>query len=385
MVAKVKRLAVLGSTGSIGRQTLDVIRALPGRFRVVALAAGGNLHLLEEQVAEFQPEFVSYIIRDKNGVPSRFDNLGCRFLSLVDMATQTGIDTVVIATSGTAGLEATLAAAKSGKTIALANKESLVTAGEIITAAAARSGARILPVDSEHSAIWQCLEGEKQPPRRIILTASGGPFLNYTKRQMAAITVTKALKHPSWQMGKKVTIDSATLMNKGLEVIEARWLFGTAIDDVTVLVHPQSIVHSMVEFADGAVKAQLSPPDMRLPIQYALTYPERLANDSLPAFDWSRFADLRFGLPDTERFPCLQLAIEAGRKGGTFPAALCAADEVAVELFLAGRIGFLDIAPLIDRVLERHVSVARPGMEEIIAAGSRAREEAIAMAGGGGR
>jgi 1-deoxy-D-xylulose-5-phosphate reductoisomerase len=385
MVAKVKRLAVLGSTGSIGRQTLDVIRALPGCFRVVALAAGGNLHLLEEQVAEFQPEFVSYIIRDKNGVPSRFDNLGCRFLSLVDMATQTGIDTVVIATSGTAGLEATLAAAKSGKTIALANKESLVTAGEIITAAAARSGARILPVDSEHSAIWQCLEGEKQPPRRIILTASGGPFLNYTKRQMAAITVTKALKHPSWRMGKKVTIDSATLMNKGLEVIEARWLFGTAIDDVTVLVHPQSIVHSMVEFADGAVKAQLSPPDMRLPIQYALTYPERLANDSLPAFDWSRFADLRFGLPDTERFPCLQLAIEAGRKGGTFPAALCAADEVAVELFLAGRIGFLDIAPLIDRVLERHVSVARPGMEEIIAAGSRAREEAIAMAGGGGR
>jgi 1-deoxy-D-xylulose-5-phosphate reductoisomerase len=385
MVAKVKRLAVLGSTGSIGRQTLDVIRALPGRFRVVALAAGNNLDLLAEQVAEFRPEFVSYIIRDKKRVPSKFEGSGCRFLSLADMVTQAGIDTVVIATSGTAGLAATLAAAGAGKTIALANKESLVTAGEIITAAAARNGARILPVDSEHSAIWQCLEGEKRPPRRIILTASGGPFLNYTEKQMAAITVPRALKHPSWRMGKKVTIDSATLMNKGLEVIEAHWLFGTAIDDVTVLVHPQSIVHSMVEFADGSVKAQLSPPDMRLPIQYALTYPERLPNRSLPAFDWTRFPDLHFGLPDTDRFPCLRLAIEAGKKGGTFPAALCAADEVAVELFLAGRIGFLEIAPLIERVLERHVSVVRPGMEEIMAAGSRAREEAIAMAGGGGR
>jgi 1-deoxy-D-xylulose-5-phosphate reductoisomerase len=385
MVAKVKRLAVLGSTGSIGRQTLDVVRALPGRFRVIALAAGNNLGLLEEQVAEFQPEFVSYIVRDENGVSSRFDSPGCRFLSLAEMATQPGIDTVVIATSGTAGLEATLAAAETGKNIALANKESLVIAGEIITAAAARSGALILPVDSEHSAIWQCLEGEKRPPRRIILTASGGPFLNYTKQQMAGITVAKALEHPSWRMGKKVTIDSATLMNKGLEVIEARWLFGAAIDDVTVLVHPQSIVHSMVEFADGSVKAQLSPPDMRLPIQYSLTYPERLANDSLPAFDWAHFPALHFGLPDTGRFPCLRMATEAGKKGGTFPAALCAADEVAVEFFLAGRIGFLEIAPLIERVLERHASVARPGLEEIVAAGSRAREEVMAMAGGGGR
>lgn len=385
MVAKKKRLAVLGSTGSIGRQTLDVVRALPGHFRVVGLAAGNNLDLLAEQVKEFRPEFVSYISPGEKGVPSKLDDPGCRFLSLEDMATQPDTDTVVIATSGTAGLEATLAAVKAGKNIALANKESLVTAGEIITAAAAKNGARILPVDSEHSAIWQCLEGEKQPPRRIILTASGGPFRSYSEKQMARITVEKALEHPSWRMGKKVTIDSATLMNKGLEVIEARWLFNTAIDDVTVLVHPQSIVHSMVEFADGSVKAQLSLPDMRLPIQYALTYPERCANHSLPAFDWSRFPDLDFEPPDTDKFPCLRLAIEAGRMGGTFPAALCAADEAAVELFLAGRIRFLDIAPLIERVLAQHLSVARPGMEEIMAAGIRAREKAIGMAGEGGK
>jgi 1-deoxy-D-xylulose-5-phosphate reductoisomerase len=379
----VKNLAVLGSTGSIGRQTLDVVRALPGRFRVVGLAAGKNLNLLAEQVAEFRPEFVSYAARVEKSSPPGFGAPGCRFLSLEEMAAHPGVDTVVVATSGTAGLGATLAAARSGKNIALANKESLVTAGEIITAAAAQGGARILPVDSEHSAIWQCLEGEKRPPHRIILTASGGPFLNYTRQQMAAVTVAKALEHPSWRMGRKVTIDSATLMNKGLEVIEARWLFDTAIDDVTVLVHPQSIVHSMVEFTDGSVKAQLSPPDMRLPIQYALTYPERLENGSLPAFDWTRFADLHFEPPDTDRFPCLGLAIAAGKKGGTFPAVLCAADEAAVGLFLAGRIGFIDIAPLIERVLERHENIARPGLGEIIDAGDRAREEAIAMTGGG--
>jgi 1-deoxy-D-xylulose-5-phosphate reductoisomerase len=383
MLAQVKRLAVLGSTGSIGRQTLDVVRALPGHFRVLGLAAGSNLGLLAEQIKEFRPKFISYVKQNENERPARFSSSGYRYITLEDMACHPDIDTVVIATSGTAGLEATLAAVKAGKNIALANKESLVTAGEVITAAAAKSGARILPVDSEHSAIFQCLNGEKQTPRRIILTASGGPFRDYSAEQMAGITVEKALEHPSWRMGKKVTIDSATLMNKGLEVIEARWLFGTAIDDITVLVHPQSIVHSMVEFADGSVKAQLSLPDMRLPIQYALTFPERLPSPALPAFDWGHFVGLAFEQPDMDRFPCLRLAIEAGKMGGTFPAALCAADEAAVNLFLAGRIRFLDITVLVERVLEQHRSVARPGMEEIIAAGEWAREKVLGLAGGG--
>jgi len=383
MAVKLKRLAVLGSTGSIGRQTLDVVSALPGCFSVTGLAAGNNLDLLSKQVEEFHPKFVSYASRDKSGDTTRFDASGCRFLSLEDMASHPDIDTLVIATSGTAGLGAILAAVKAGKNIALANKESLVAAGEIITTAAGKSGARILPVDSEHSAIFQCLQGEKHYLRRIILTASGGPFRDYTAKQMAGITVAKALAHPSWQMGRKVTIDSATLMNKGLEVIEARWLFSMNIDDITVLIHPESIVHSMVEFTDGSVKAQLSPPDMRLPIQYALAYPERLPNADLPTFDWSRFDDLHFGQPDMDKFPCLRLAIEAGRQGGTYPAALCAADEAAVELFLDGRIGFLDIAPLIEKVLEQHDNVDKPAMEDIISAGARARERVLAMAGGG--
>lgn len=379
-----KRLAVLGSTGSIGRQTLDVVRALPERFRIVGLAAGKNLDLLAEQAGEFRPEFVNYAAPDDNKeIKNRLINAGCKFLSLEEMACHSDVDIVVMATSGTAGLGATLAAVKAGKAIALSNKESLVAAGEIITAAAKKSGARILPVDSEHSAIWQCLHGEKQSPRRIILTASGGPFRDYSREQMAGITVAQALKHPSWQMGRKVTIDSATLMNKGLEVIEAHWLFNVPVTDITVLVHPQSIVHSMVEFVDGSVKAQLSCPDMRLPIQYALSYPDRLANPGLPALDWTNFADLTFEPPDTDKFPCLRLAIEAGREGGTCPAALGAADEVAVEMFLSGRIRFLDIPRLVARVLERHRKVAHPSLEEIMAADARARQQVLEVLGEG--
>jgi len=374
MVEKLKRLAVLGSTGSIGRQTLDVIRAFPDRFRIVGLAAGKNLYLLVEQVEEFRPRFVSYVKTEKR-------KTGCELIPLEDMASHPDIDMVVIATAGTAGLGATLAAAKAGKAIALANKESLVAAGEIITNIVKKSGARIIPVDSEHSAIFQCLKGEKQQPRRIILTASGGPFRSFTGKQMENITVDQALAHPSWKMGKKVTIDSATLMNKGLEVIEARWLFNMPIDNITVLIHPQSIVHSMVEFADGSVKAQLSRPDMRLPIQYALTYPDRLENNTLPNIDWSNFRDLTFEPPDTERFPCLALGIAAGEKGGTAPAALCGADEVAVELFLAGRIVFTDIPRLIAGAMERHVNIAHPTIDEIMDAERRAREEVLETAG----
>jgi len=377
---------VLGSTGSIGRQTLDVVRTLPERFKVVALAAGKNMAVLAEQVKEFRPEFIGYAASpEDNEIGNRLIAAGCKILSLEEMACLPEADIVVMATSGTAGLGATLAAVKAGKTIALSNKESLVAAGEIITAGVKKSGARILPVDSEHSAIWQCINGEKQPARRIILTASGGPFRGYSKERMAGVTAEQALKHPSWQMGRKVTIDSATLMNKGLEVIEARWLFNVPVDDIKILIHPQSIVHSMVEFADGSVKAQLSCPDMRLPIQYALTYPDRLANASLPSLDWGNFSDLTFEAPDMDKFPCLRLAIEAGREGGTTPAALCAADEAAVDLFLSKRIKFDDIARIIGRVLERHRRIAHPSLEEIIAADDWAREMVLKIAGENGK
>lgn len=383
MVDAVKRVAVLGSTGSIGRQTLDVIRAMPQRFRVVGLAAGKNMDLLAGQVKEFEPEFI--------GRPSENDDIerlkrvaGIKYdlLPLDEIAATPNVDIVVIATSGQAGLAPTLAASRAGKNIALANKESLVSAGEIITSEAKKSGARILPVDSEHSAIWQCLGGESQEAARIILTASGGPFRQFSFEQLAEVTVAQALRHPSWRMGKKVTIDSATLMNKGLEIIEAHWLFSMPYDRIDVLVHPQSIIHSMVEFIDGSIKAQLSYPDMRLPIQYALSYPERLANPQLPRLDWALVKNLDFELPDYDRFPCLQLAIEAGKQGGTYPAVLCAADEVAVELFLAGRIRFTDIAGLIERTLEQHQLVAKPSLEEIEAADTWARETLLKTASG---
>jgi 1-deoxy-D-xylulose-5-phosphate reductoisomerase len=377
MVTKQKRLVVLGSTGSIGRQTLDVVRSWPEKFRIIGLAAGNNLALLQEQVDEFQPEYVSY---NKTG-RKEFDAPNRHYLSMEKMAALAEADICIVAVSGAAGLGVVMAAAQAGKTIALANKESLVAAGEIVTAAVMKNKARILPIDSEHSAIWQCLQGEKQPPRRIILTASGGPFRSCSPKQMEGITVEQALAHPSWKMGKKVTIDSATLINKGLEIIEAHWLFGVAIDDITVLVHPQSIVHSMVEFTDGSVKAQLSRPDMRFPIQYALSFPDRLPNAELPRLDWDSFSDLLFEQPDMAKFPCLDLAIEAGKKDGTYPAVLCTADEVAVDLFLAGRIKFTGISTIIAGVLEKHSGIAHPSIDDIIAADSWARAAALKLAG----
>jgi len=290
-----------------------------------------------------------------------------------EIASHPDVDLVVIATSGRSGLAPVLAAIRAGKTIALANKESLVMAGEIVIGEAKKYGTQILPVDSEHSAIWQCLEGEKQKPAGIILTASGGPFRQYSQAQLKEVTVEQALNHPSWKMGKKVTIDSATLMNKGLEVIEAHWLFDMPYDGIKVVVHPQSIIHSMVEFSDSSIKAQMSYPDMRLPIQYALTYPERLPNDRLPKVDWSKLTGLTFEPPDYDVFPCLKLAIEAGKRGGTYPAVLCAADEVAVGLFLSKQIEFLDIPRLVRSALEQHGSVANPTFEEIMVADEWAR------------
>ncbi|MFC2013038.1 1-deoxy-D-xylulose-5-phosphate reductoisomerase [Chloroflexota bacterium] len=359
----VKKLTIIGSTGSIGRQTLEIVRALPHRFQVIGLAAGRNTDLLAEQISEFKPRFVYH--QKQESLP-RLAADGYKFLPLEDIARHPQADIVVIACSGTSGLLPMLAAVKAGKTIALANKESLVMAGELIADEARSHSATILPVDSEHSAIWQCLVGESREIAQLILTASGGPFRDYSPARMQRVTVKQALKHPSWQMGEKVTIDSATLMNKGLEVIEAHWLFAMPVDCIRVMIHPQSIIHSMVEFADGSVKAQLGCPDMRLPIQYALTYPERWANPQLPRLDWDGFNDLTFEQPDLETFPCLKLAIAAGKQGGTYPAALCAADEAAVELFLTGRIKFTDIAALVERVLERHQSIASPTMEDIL-------------------
>ncbi len=373
----VKRVAVLGTTGSIGRQTLEVIDALPGHFSVIGLAGGRNTTLLAEQIEKFQPRFVFH--QETETPPPTTAEY--EFLSMEDIARHPEIDLVVIATSGKWGLGPTLAAVRAGKQVALANKESLVMAGGIITTEAKRNGAQIMPIDSEHSAIWQCLEGESGKPSKIILTASGGPFLHYSKAKLAKVTPEQALKHPSWRMGNKVTIDSATLMNKGLEVIEARWLFDIHFANIRVLIHPQSIVHSMVEFADGSVKAQLGKPDMRLPIQYALSYPERLANPHLPRLDWENTEELNFEPPDPDAFPCLRIAVEAGKRGGTYPAVLCGADEIAVQQFLAGKIKFTDIPKLVEQALDEHKAVARPPLEEILAADDWAREKVMQLAG----
>jgi 1-deoxy-D-xylulose-5-phosphate reductoisomerase len=373
----VKQVAVLGSTGSIGRQALEVVHAQPHRLGIIGLAAGKNTDLLAEQINQFQPRFVHY--QDRKFRPT---NAEYEFLSLEEMASRPEVDIVVIATSGKWGLSPTLAALKAGKRVALANKESLVMAGEIITKEAKLSGGKIIPVDSEHSAIWQCLEGETQKATQLILTASGGPFLHYSSAQLDGVTVEQALSHPSWRMGRKVTIDSATLMNKGLEVIEAHWLFDMPFDDIKILIHPQSIVHSMVEFSDGSVKAQLSYPDMRLPIQYALSYPERLPNPQLPRLDWESIKKLTFELPNPDAFPCLKLAIEAGRKGETYPVVLCAADEAAVDLFLSQRIKFTDIARLVGQALKEHKAISHPTLEEILAADKWAREKVKQMVGG---
>jgi 1-deoxy-D-xylulose-5-phosphate reductoisomerase len=365
----IKRVAVLGSTGSIGRQTLEIISAHPRRFRTIGLAAGKNIDLLTRQISQFKPKLIYY-----QDAKAPLPNAECQFMSLEEMASHPEVDMVVMATSGKWGLKPTLAAIRAGKRTALANKEALVMAGEIITTEAKRSKAKILPVDSEHSAIWQCLEGEQEKPAKIILTASGGPFYGYSPAKLDKVTAEQALKHPSWRMGKKVTIDSATLMNKGLEVIEARWLFDVPFKNINVLVHRQSIIHSMVEFSDGSVKAQLGQPDMRLPIQYALSYPERLPNPKLPKLDWENIKEFTFAPPDFNSFPCLKLAVETGKKGGTYPAVLCGADEVAVGLFLSGHIRFTDIARLVEQALDKHKAISHPTLEEILAADDWARE-----------
>jgi 1-deoxy-D-xylulose-5-phosphate reductoisomerase len=375
-----RRIALLGSTGSIGRQTLDVVRCFPEHFRIAALAARSNIALLAQQAQEFSPAITACFAEtpeQKIAAREALPNIIFGEQGLLDVATHPDVDIVVAATSGLVGLAPALAAIKAGKTIALANKETLVMAGHLVMQAAQEAGISILPVDSEHSAIWQCLQGENvSEVYRLLLTASGGPFRRATDDQLREVSVQQALAHPTWLMGPKITIDSATLMNKGLEVLEARWLFGIPYDRIHVIVHPESIIHSMIEFVDGSLKMQASLPSMHLPIQYALSYPNRLDTSGtglVRELDWAEVLQLHFETLDITRFPCFRLALEAAKQGHTYPSALVGADEEAVELFLAGKIGFLEIAKLIEAVLERHHPVPQPDVPTILEASSWAR------------
>jgi 1-deoxy-D-xylulose-5-phosphate reductoisomerase len=382
----VKLLSILGSTGSIGRQCLAVVEALPERFGVVALAAGANLDELIGQIERHEPEVVSVgdagradelsrKLREK-GI-ERFPEIHHGAEGMLAVGTHSNADIVVSAAVGVVGLEATYEAVKLGKTVALSNKEVLVAAGELVMAAAKKAGRELLPVDSEHNAVHQCLRGGTPGEvRRLVLTASGGPFRKTPLAPLASVTTEQALAHPNWRMGNRITIDSATMMNKGFEIIEARWLFGVRPDQIDVVVHPQSTIHSMVEFVDGSVLAQLGPTDMRMPIQYALTYPERVASNNQVALDWTKLKRLDFEKASTRRFPCLRLAREAMKKGGALPCALNAADEVAVAAFLEKRLPFLGIAEVIERVLERTPRVKFEKMEDVLTADAEARRMA---------
>jgi len=384
-MAEFRKLAILGSTGSIGRQTLSVVEAMPERFGVVALAAGGNLDELVGQIERHRPEVVSV------GDAAKVDELAGRLKAtgvsplpaihhgregMLAVGTHAAADIVVSAAVGVVGLEATYEAVKLGKIIALSNKEVLVAAGELVMAAAKTAGRELLPVDSEHNAVHQCLRGgEHREVLRLVLTASGGPFRKSPLASLASVTPEQALAHPNWKMGSRITIDSATMMNKGFEVIEARWLFGVRPDQIDVVIHPQSTIHSMVEFVDGSVLAQLGPTDMRMPIQYALTYPERVASNQV-ALNWSKLRRLDFARVSTRRFPCLRLAREAMKRGGAMPCALNAADEIAVAAFLDRRLPFLGIPGVIERVLERMPRVKFEKMDDVLTADMEARRMA---------
>jgi 1-deoxy-D-xylulose-5-phosphate reductoisomerase len=380
-----RNVVLLGSTGSIGASTLKVAEDLPDRIRLVGLAAGNNAERLAQQTFKHRPEAVSLSDPAKARDLQRLLGTTTRVYSgergLIELATLPSADIVLIAIVGTAGLQPALAAIRAGKDIAVASKEILVMAGEIVMAEARRQGVRVLAVDSEHSAIFQCLDGKPASSvRRLWLTASGGPFRATPKEQFHRLTVEQALKHPSWVMGRKITIDSATLFNKGLEMIEARWLFDIEIGRVSVVIHPQSVIHSMVEFVDGSILAQLSTPDMCLPIQYALTYPERAASARVQT-DFTRLGSLTFEEPDRERFPALDLARRAGETGGTLPAVLNAANEVAVDAFCAGRIRFDQIGETVARVMDQHQVVAHPSLEAILEADAWARKAASHLGG----
>ncbi|PTM58970.1 1-deoxy-D-xylulose-5-phosphate reductoisomerase [Desmospora activa] len=375
-----KRIAILGSTGSIGRSTLEVVRQHPDRFRVSALAAGNNVDEMVRQVEAFQPQLISMAteeaaqaVRERISFPLE---VAVGEEGLLAVATAPDATDVMSALVGSQGLPPTLAAIRAGKKIHLANKETLVMGGEIVMSEAKRHQVPILPVDSEHSAIFQCMNGErKQDIRRLVITASGGAFRDWSREELVHATRDQALTHPNWSMGPKVTIDSATLMNKGLEVMEARWLFDLPYDQIDVLIHPESIIHSMVEYEDGAVMAQLGTPDMKGPIQYALSHPERWPLET-KRLDLAAIGRLHFREADMKRYPCLRMAYEAGRAGGTVPTVLNAANEIAVARFLDGGLSFLEIEAMIEEVLSRHTPQSNPDLEELFAADRWARDTA---------
>ena len=373
-----KKVVLLGSTGSIGASTCKVAEDLPDEISLVGLAAGENDGLLREQVLQFKPRAISIHNPEKAEALARDDSIEAKVFfgpeGLIELATLPEADIVLIAIVGTAGLQPALAAIRAGKDIAVASKEILVIAGEVVMAEARRHGVKVLAVDSEHSAIFQCLEGRSpEDVRQIWLTASGGPFREKPAEEFEAITVADALKHPSWEMGRKITIDSATLFNKGLEMIEARWLFDLPMDRVRVVVHPQSVIHSMVEFVDGSIIAQLSVPDMCLPIQYALTYPRRAPSDRVQT-SLAEIGRLDFEEPDGQRFPSLELARRSGEEGGTMPAVLNAANEIAVDAFCAGQLNFQGITQAVRGAMDAHERIERPTLEQILEADAWARE-----------
>ena len=383
-----KQLAILGSTGSIGVSTLQIVEAFPEKFQITALTAGGNIDLLLDQIRRFHPKMVAVVAeQDADRLSSILGSDGPEILHGVDglvcCAKHPQVSTVVAAIVGAAGLVPTMAAIEAGKDVALANKETLVTAGSLVMDAVDRYQVKLLPVDSEHSAIFQSLEGHQtQDIRRLILTASGGPFRDWPLARMGSITPADALAHPNWDMGRKISIDSATMMNKGLEVIEARWLFDLPVDRIAVHVHPESIVHSMVEYQDGAVLAQLGIPDMQTPIAYALSWPDRLPLNLKP-LDLCETGTLNFSEPDLQKFPCLALAYQASEAGGSAPAVMNAANEVAVEAFLSGQLAFLKIPQLIEKVLENHRSEKLTTIDQVLCADLQGRDSARELINGG--
>jgi 1-deoxy-D-xylulose-5-phosphate reductoisomerase len=380
-----KTLALLGSTGSIGCNTLNIVGNFPDDFRIKALTAKNNIELLAHQIRAFSPEMVAVydasLAQELKGLLASSQKVEILHGAegYCAAAAWDGVDMTVGAMVGAAGLEPTLAAICAGKDIAIANKETLVMAGALVTTAVERKGVRMLPIDSEHSAIFQCLQGHRrQDLKRILLTASGGPFLNESAEAFDRISPEAALKHPNWEMGAKITIDSATLMNKGLEVIEAKWLFDVSIDEIEVVIHPQSIIHSMVAYCDGSILAQMGVPDMQEAIAYALSYPERIPLKQ-PLPDLVGMDGLTFQHPDLKRFPCLQLAFDAGRSGGTMPATMNAANEVAVEAFLAGQIPFTSIPEVIDATMNVHNLIQEPDLDTVLDADKRSRQKARSL------
>lgn len=374
-----KGLAILGSTGSVGTQTLNVLRTFPNHFRVVGLAANRNLSVLQSQVEEFRPTLVS--CQGTGGEKAAVLSHRATDCTIEEMVVDPDVDLVVTATAGDVALGPTFTAIEAGKDIALANKETIIMAGELVIRHARQHGVSIRPVDSEPNAIWQCLRGEESGVSKLIITASGGAFRHTKLNDLAKVTPEQALNHPTWKMGPRITVDSATLMNKAFEVIEAHYLFGVPWEKIEVVIHPQSIIHSMVEFDDGSVKAQLSPPDMTLPIQYALFHPDRHHNENISRFDPVATRSLTFEPWEADRYPLFKMALDVGKRGGTWVAALCGADEKAVEMFLSGRMGFLDIGPVIEAVLEDHLNVPDPSLAQITATAEWARDRAAEVVG----